>query len=334
MTTNELQRLNKSYRFSIAPMMDCTDRHYRVLMRHISRRAMLYTEMIVVQALTHSQRKDLFLDFDDIEHPIALQVGGDNPQLLKEAILLAEEWGYDEINLNIGCPSPRVQSGNFGACLMAKPELVAGCIEAMKKVSNLPITVKHRTGIDNLDTEEFLINFVDKLHQAGAERFAIHARKAWLSGLNPKENRTMPQLQYEKVFRLKELRPEITIELNGGIKTPNDCLNILESVDGAMVGRAAYEDPMKWQAIDEMIFKDKHKNISCSELLRKMIPYGEAHLIRGGKIWDIAKHLLKIVKNVPGANSWRREFSLKTQKHDSNIAVFDEAAQQLEDAGL
>ena len=195
-----------AYRFSVAPMLDCTDRHFRVLMRQISQRALLYSEMVVAQALHHSRRRDKLLDFDAAEHPIALQVGGDDPDLLSDAARLAQDWGYDEINLNVGCPSQKVQAGNFGACLMAEPDLVARCVEAMTTASSLPVTVKHRIGIDNLDSDDLLTAFVDRVAAAGASRFAVHARKAWLEGLDPKQNRTVPPLQHERVAALKQRR--------------------------------------------------------------------------------------------------------------------------------
>jgi len=205
--TNEIA----NYRLSIAPMMDCTDRHFRVLMRQITKKSLLYTEMIVAQALHYSKNRNKLLDFDEIEHPISIQLGGDNPKLLAEAAQMAEDWGYDEINFNIGCPSPKVKSGNFGACLMGKPKIVANCIEKMKKSCNIPITVKTRLGIDNLDNDDYLMQFVDNCSIAGADRFIIHARKAWLNGLNPKENRTIPPLQYERVEKLKNHRPKLII---------------------------------------------------------------------------------------------------------------------------
>ena len=198
-------------------MLDCTDRHFRVLMRQISRRALLYTEMVVAQALHYTNRRDRLLDFDPIEHPIALQVGGDDPNLLADAARLALDWGYDEINLNVGCPSQRVQAGNFGACLMADPDLVARCVEAMGGASGLPVTVKHRIGIDDLDNDELLTAFVDRVAAAGAQRFSVHARKAWLEGLDPKQNRTIPPLQHDRVVALKQRRPDLLIEVNGGL---------------------------------------------------------------------------------------------------------------------
>ena len=234
--TNEIEH----YRLSIAPMMDCTDRHFRVLMRQITQSSLLYTEMIVAQALHYSKNRHKLLDFDEIEHPISIQLGGDNPNLFAEAAQMAEDWGYDEINLNVGCPSTKVKSGNFGACLMSKPMIVANCIEKIRNSCNIPITVKHRLGIDNLDSDDYLMKFVDTCSLAGADRFIVHARKAWLNGLNPKENRTIPPLQYERVQKLKNNRPKLIIELNGGINTINDCIQTLKVFDGAMVGRAAY----------------------------------------------------------------------------------------------
>ena len=315
-------------------MLDYTDRHFRVLMRQISKRSLLYTEMVVAKALYHSNRRDKLLDFDKIEHPLSLQIGGDDPKTLSEASLIAESWGYDEINLNLGCPSQKVQLGNFGACLMAEPDLVARCIEAMTKASSLPVTVKHRVGIDDLDNDYLLVNFVDKLAAAGAQRFTIHARKAWLKGLNPKQNRTIPPLQYERVIDLKKQRPGLIIELNGGLDTPEKCFEALKKCDGVMVGRAAYKHPLRWQNMDEIIFGEPHKLIKPSNILRKMIPYAETHLNNNGRLWDICKHTLQLVEGVAGARSWRNKFGKKAQKRNAGLDVIEEAALQLEDAGL
>ena len=326
--------IEKAYRFSIAPMMDCTDKHFRVLMRQISRRAMLYTEMIVAKALKYNKSNESLLDFDEIEHPIALQIGGDDPEILSEAARLGEEWGYDEINLNVGCPSSKVKSGNFGACLMAHPEKVAECIEAIKGRSNIPITVKHRVGIDNHDSYEFLHNFVEIVAQAGADRFAIHARQALLKGLNPKENRTVPPLQYEKVALLKKRLPNLIIELNGGIETPKDCLKALEIFDGAMVGRAAYKHPLRWKNIDELIFGERNEEINPSKIIRKIIPYTEKHLQQGGRLWEIARHLINLVEGVPGSKKWRNNLSLNAQNGTTDLNILESAAKELEDIGL
>ncbi|ABX07945.1 tRNA dihydrouridine(20/20a) synthase DusA [Prochlorococcus marinus] len=326
-------RITNAYRFSIAPMLDCTDRHFRVIFRQVSRRSLLYTEMIVAKALQHQKGRRL-LDFDEIEHPISLQVGGDNPKELADAAKLAEDWGYDEINLNLGCPSPRVQSGNFGACLMATPNQVAKCIEAMKNATQIPVTIKHRTGIDNFDSEEFLFSFVDQIAKAGADRFAIHARKAWLEGLNPKQNRTIPPLEYLKVKKLKLKRPELKIEFNGGLHTPEECVKTLKIFDGAMVGRSAYSNPMLWQEMDSLIYGEDYFPVKASQVIQNLIPYAQKHLDNEGRLWDISKHLLQLVQAVPGARAWRHNLSTKAQKSSAKLIILEKAAQQLEEVGL
>ncbi len=328
--TNEIA----NYRLSIAPMMDCTDRHFRVLMRQITKKSLLYTEMIVAQALHYSKNRHKLLDFDDIEHPISIQLGGDNPKLLAEAAQMAEDWGYDEINFNIGCPSPKVKIGNFGACLMGKPKIVASCIEKMKKSCNIPITVKHRLGIDNLDNDDYLMEFVDNCSIAGADRFIVHARKAWLNGLNPKENRTIPPLQYERVQKLKDKRPELIVELNGGLTTINECIKALKTFDGAMVGRAAYTHPFIWTKIDSVIYGQEKKYISRSKIIKNIIPYAQKHLEEdNGRLWNIAKHIINLIENIPNAKKLRHELSENCQNNKADIPILKKIAQQLEDAG-
>ena len=327
--TNEIA----DYKLSIAPMMDCTDRHFRVLMRQITRRSLLYTEMIVAQALHYSSNRNKLLDFDEIEHPISIQLGGDNPKLLAEAAQMAEDWGYDEINFNVGCPSPKVKVGNFGACLMGKPKIVASCIEKMKKSCTIPITVKHRLGIDNLDNDDYLMEFVDNCSIAGADRFIVHARKAWLNGLNPKENRTIPPLQYERVEKLKKNRPKLIIELNGGINTINDCIKTLKVFDGAMVGRAAYSHPFIWTKIDSMIYGQKEEYLSRSKIIKKIIPFAQKHLENDGRLWNMAKHILNLIENIPNAKILRQELSKKCQNKKADVSILKKIAQQLEDAG-
>ena len=326
--------IKNAFRFSVAPMLDCTDKHFRVLMRQITKRSLLYTEMVVAKAIHHSSNRSSLLDFNEIEHPISLQVGGDDPVLLAETAKIAENWGYDEINLNIGCPSQKVQSGNFGACLMGNPNLVAKCVEAMVNASRLPVTVKHRLGIDNFDSDLFLSNFVDQVAKSGAKRFSIHARKAWLKGLNPLQNRTIPPLRYEKIFNLKKSRPNIIIELNGGLTTPEECLQILKKVDGVMVGRAAYQNPLLWKGIDNLIYGEKQELISASKVIEGLIPYAEKHISMGGKIWDIARHTLKLVQNVPGAKAWRHEMTIKAQRDRSDIEVLIDGVKKLKNSGL
>ncbi len=328
--TNEIA----NYRLSIAPMMDCTDRHFRVLMRQITKKSLLYTEMIVAQALHYSKNRNKLLDFDEIEHPISIQLGGDDPKLLAEAAQMAEDWGYDEINFNVGCPSPKVKVGNFGACLMGKPKIVASCIEKMKKSCNIPITVKHRLGIDNLDNDDYLMEFVDNCSIAGADRFIVHARKAWLNGLNPKENRTIPPLQYERVQKLKDKRPELIIELNGCLNTINECIKALKTFDGAMVGRAAYSHPFIWTKIDSMIFGQEEKYLSRSKIINNIIPFAQKHLEEdNGRLWNIAKHIINLIENIPNAKKLRHELSENCQNNKADIAIIKKIAQQLEDAG-
>ncbi len=325
--------LKEAYQFSVAPMLDCTDRHFRVLMRQITKQSLLYTEMIVAKALQYSKKSKL-LDFNKVEHPIALQLGGDDPEILSEAAAIAESWGYDEINLNLGCPSPRVQSGNFGACLMAYPDQVAKCIEAMKSITSIPITIKHRIGIDNHEGEEFLLQFIDRMDAAGVDRFSIHARKALLQGLNPKQNRSIPPLQYETVAKIKKHRPKLKIELNGGLKTPDDCTNALKTFDGVMVGRAIYSNPLLWKQIDEIFFGDQEKKITASTVIKGIIPYAENHLRQNGRLWDICKHTLNLVHGVKGARKWRNELSRKGQQSNADLQILEKAARQLEDVGL
>ena len=323
-----------AYRFSVAPMLDCTDRHFRVLMRQISRSALLYSEMVVAQALHHTNRRNKLLDFDAVEHPIALQVGGDDPALLADAARLASDWNYDEINLNVGCPSQKVQAGNFGACLMAEPDLVARCVEAMANASSLPVTVKHRIGINDLDSDEHLTAFVDRVASAGANRFSVHARKAWLEGLDPKQNRTIPPLQHDRVQALKQRRPHLTIELNGGLESPEDCLEALVHCDGAMVGRAAYAHPLRWASMDNLVFGEPPRSVLASDVVSGLVPHASAHLSRGGRLWDLCRHLVQLVEEVRGARHWRRELGARAQRPGADVRVMEEAGRQLRDAGL
>ena len=315
--------------FSVAPMLDCTDRHFRVLMRQISREALLYTEMVVAQAL-HYGHKQRLLDYDPVERPLALQVGGDDPPLLAEAARMAEVWGYDELNLNVGCPSERVQAGRFGACLMAEPDHVARCIEAMATSSSLPVTVKHRLGIDHQESYDHLLAFVDTTAAAGARRFIVHARKAWLQGLNPKQNRTIPPLRYDWVARLKQERPGLSVVLNGGLTTMADCQQALTICDGAMVGRAAYDHPLRWTDVDAVFYGHApRRQPRPSAVVEAMIPYAEAHMARGGRLWDVARHLLQLVQGVPGARAWRRRLGEGAMVRDAGLEVLRQATEEL-----
>ena len=315
-------------------MLDYTDRHFRVLMRQISRHALLYSEMVVAQALHHGRRERL-LDFDPLEKPLVLQLGGDDPQLLAEAAGLAAAWNYDEVNLNVGCPSAKVQQGRFGACLMADPERVARCVEAMAAASPLPVTVKHRIGIDERDSYAELLAFVDTLAAAGAQRFSVHARKAWLEGLDPKQNRTVPPLRYDLVEALKRDRPQLTLELNGGLETLQHCQQQLHWADGVMVGRAVYHHPLHWNQVDRQIFgATAMEPPKASTVLRGVIPYAERWCSTGGRLWPIARHLVHLVEGVSGARHWRRQLGEAAGGRTAGPEVLDQAAQQLEAAGL
>ena len=311
--------ISKLHKISIAPMMDCTDTHFRMIMRKISSKALLYTEMIVAQSLIHTNNREKFLDFNKEEHPLSIQFGGDNPEHLKEAAKMAQDWGYDEINFNVGCPSSRVCAGNFGASLMNYPSKVARCIEALKNNCNLPVTIKHRIGVDNNDSFSNLNNFVRHISQAGTERFTIHARKAFLKGLNPKENRTIPPLRYDIVKRLKDENPSLIIEINGGFTNINQCINGLKTFDGIMIGRSAYKYPLRWNEIDNKIYGEKCLPLKASDIIFSLMPYIENHLEKKEKSWDICKHLINIIESIPNAKKWRNNISLLSIKGSLDI---------------
>ena len=310
-------------------MMDWTDRHCRAFHRVLTRRALLYTEMVTTGAIAHGDRARL-LDFAPSEHPVALQVGGSDPRECAEAARIGESWGYGEINLNVGCPSDRVQSGRFGACLMAEPDLVGACVEAMGAAVNIPVTVKCRIGIDDQDDEEDLDRFIETVSTAGCRSFIIHARKAWLKGLSPKENRDIPPLNYARVYRLKARRPELEIAINGGILSLHDCSDHLAQVDGVMLGRAAYQSPWLLAGVDEALFSERPVVTSRMEALERYMPYVEAQIEGGAKLHHIARHLLGLFQGEPGARHWRRYLSEHMHREGAGAGVLIEAARALE----
>ena len=310
-------------RFSVAPMLDWTTRHCRYFHRQFSQHALLYTEMVTSQAIIHAKYDHLA--FDPAENPVAIQLGGSDPEQLRHCAKLAEERGYVEINLNVGCPSDRVQNGMFGACLMAKADLVADCVTAMQSAVNIPVTVKTRIGIDELDSYEFLCDFVEKVKKTGCHELIVHARKAWLSGLSPKENREIPPLDYERVYQLKRDFPDLFISINGGIKTVEEMKAHLHHVDGVMVGREAYQNPSLLGVIDNALFDENTPIITARQAVEKMLPYIEQQLSQGVYLNYITRHMLGTFQNCKGARQWRRYLSENAHKPGAGIDVVETA---------
>ncbi|WP_172560265.1 tRNA dihydrouridine(20/20a) synthase DusA [Vibrio fluvialis] len=316
--------MTHSCRLSVAPMLDWTDRHCRYFHRLLSSQTLLYTEMVTTGAIIHG--KGDFLAYNEEEHPVALQLGGSNPADLARCAKLAQERGYDEINLNVGCPSDRVQNGRFGACLMAEPDLVAQCVAAMKKVVDIPVTVKTRIGIDDQDSYEFLTNFVTLVSEkGGCEQFTIHARKAWLSGLSPKENREIPPLDYPRAYQLKQDFPHLTIAVNGGVKTLAEAKEHLQHLDGVMIGREAYQSPYLLAEVDQQIFGLDTPVKKRSQVVQEMYPYIEQQLAQGSYLGHITRHMLGLFQNMPGARQWRRHISENAHKAGAGIEVVEQA---------
>lgn len=310
----------QAHRFCVAPMMDWTDRHCRRFHRVLSRRALLYTEMVTAEALLHGDRQRL-VGFSAQEQPVALQLGGSDPQKLATAAAIGEAFGYVEINLNVGCPSDRVQEGRFGACLMGEPELVAACVSAMQRTVSVPITVKCRIGIDDQDSETDLQTFISRVADAGCDVFIVHARKAWLKGLSPKENREIPPLDYERVYRLKASRPDLTVVLNGGIETLDACEMHLRHVDGVMLGRSAYQTPYLLADVDRRIFGDGVVPLSRRAVLEALIPYVRAHIAAGGRLNTIVRHILGLYHGQPRARAFRRLLSEQAVRDGAGLDV-------------
>ncbi len=315
---------------SVAPMMDRTDRHCRYFLRQISQRTLLYTEMVTSMAILHGDREKL-LGFDRAEHPIALQVGGDNPQDLAKCAQIAEEFGYDEINLNVGCPSSRVQSGNFGACLMLQPELVAECVAAMAGATRLPVTVKHRIGVDEVDSYEDLVKFVSLVSQTDCQRFSIHARKAWLQGLSPRENREVPPLRYADVHRLKRDFPHLSIEINGGFTNLAQVKEQLQAVDAVMIGRAIYDNPYLLATVDREIYGENTPILSRHQIVKAMLPYIDTWTSRGWKLHSITRHMLQLFHGRSGSRIWKRVLTEQSILPGAGVEVVKQALQGVRD---
>ncbi len=313
-----------SRRFCVAPMMEWTDRHCRFFHRLLTRRALIYTEMLTTGAVLHGNRARL-LGFDPLEHPVALQLGGCDPQALAKSACIGEQFGYDEINLNVGCPSDRVQEGRFGACLMAEPALVGDCVAAMKAAVKVPVTVKCRIGVDDQNPDEALFAFAHTVKTAGVDALIVHARKAWLKGLSPRENREVPPLDYALVRRLKATQPDLVIVLNGGIATLDQARTELGALDGVMMGRAAYQAPWRLLDVDPLIFGEPAPFDSPKEAARALMPYIEAELAGGVRLHSIVRHILGLFRAIPGARAFRRHLATEAVKPGAGPTVLAEA---------
>lgn len=323
--------MHNLHRFCVAPMMDWTDRHDRYFLRLISRRARLYTEMVTTGALLHGD-VDRHLRFDVAEQPVALQLGGSEPEDLAKAARLGEQWGYDEINLNCGCPSPRVQRGAFGACLMLEPQLVADCVKAMQDAVAVPVTVKCRIGVDDTEDYAFLRHFTKTLITAGCKTLIVHARKAWLKGLSPKQNREIPPLRYELVHRLKAEFPELTVVTNGGLRSLEASERELNHVDGVMLGREAYENPWLLADVDQRLFGELPNPQTREDVLHAMFPYIEQELAAGTRLSHITRHLMGLYKGEIGGKQFRRTLTEQARAPDAGLHTLEAALQVVADA--
>lgn len=300
--------MSKNKTISIAPMMAYTDRHFRYLLRLITKNTLLYTEMVTAQAVVYGDQTRL-LSFHESEHPVALQLGGSDPHLLAKATQLGEKWGYDEINLNVGCPSPRVQKGCFGAALMKEPKLVADCFSAMQAATELPVTIKTRLGVDDCDSEAFLHDFIGIQAAAGCQTFILHARKAWLKGLSPKENRNVPPLDYERVYRLKAIFPSLNIMINGGITDLESTKAHCEKLDGVMIGRQACATPFMFSAVDALFYDQLPSHVTRQSVLSRYMPYILSEYAKGVPMRHLTRHLIALFQGESGARVWRRRLS-------------------------
>ena len=318
-------------RFCIAPMMDCSDRHNRYFLRLFSPHILLYTEMVTAAAIVHGDRQHL-LGFNNEEHPVAVQLGGSDPQQLYQVAKICAEFGYDEINLNCGCPSDRVQSGSFGACLMADPGLVSECVSALRSASHLPVTVKHRTGIDKQEDYELFREFAQIQIDAGVDALIVHARNAWLQGLSPKQNREIPPLKYDWVYRLKVDFPETEIIINGAIKTLDAAREHLTRVDGVMLGREPYQNPFILEKVNQMIFGEAGECLPTRRsVLDRLYPYIESQLQQGIPLSRMIRHMIGLYRGEPGARLWRRYLSEHGNKKNAGLEVFQQAEKLFSD---
>ncbi|MHC2258162.1 tRNA dihydrouridine(20/20a) synthase DusA [Bradyrhizobium embrapense] len=321
---------DNKWKFSVAPMMDWTDRQCRVFHRLMSQRARLYTEMLTTGAVIHGDRARL-LGFDTSEHPVALQLGGSDPHDLATAARIGEDFGYDEINLNVGCPSDRVKDGRFGACLMAEPALVAEGVAAMKRAVTIPVTVKCRIGIDDQDPETALDTLARGVIAAGADALVVHARKAWLNGLSPKENRDIPPLDYDRVYRLKAALPDVPIIINGGITSIAEAKQHLAHVDGVMLGRAAYQEPWRLLSVDSELFGETPPHATIKDVFAAMLPYIERQLAEGTRLHSITRHFVGAFHGVPGARAFRRHLAENGVRPGAGIDVLRDAIARVDD---
>ena len=312
-----------AHRFCVAPMLDCTDRHARFFLRLLTKRSLLYTEMITTGALIYGDR-DGFLAYNQEEHPVSLQLGGSDPAHLKQCTQMAYDHGYDEVNINVGCPSDRVQKGKFGACLMKEADLVAECVQQMKQVP-VPVTIKSRIGVDDQDSYENLVEFVAKTSQAGCQAYVIHARKAWLKGLSPKQNREVPPLDYPRVYQLKQDFPELEIIINGGIEGFNTIDEHLTKVDGVMLGREAYYNPFMLAEVDQRIYGHSDPIATRESIIEQIIPYIEAQVSEGARLKHITRHILGLFRGIPGARLWRRHLSENAHKPEATVELLRQA---------
>ena len=313
------------HKFSIAPMMDWTTRECRYFHRQLTQQALLYTEMVTTGALIYGDA-ERHLRFDQAEHPVALQLGGSSPEDLAKASNLAEQWGYDEINLNCGCPSDRVQNGSFGACLMAQPALVRDCVKSMQDAASIPVTVKHRIGIDDADSYEHMAEFVSTVAESGCDTFIVHARKAVLGGLSPKQNREVPPLKYEYVYRLKQEMPHLHIIMNGGIKTHEECETHLQHVDGVMLGREAYHNPWLLAEVDSRYFGAKDLLQTRQAAVQAMLPFIDAEISHGQRLFYSTRHMMGLFQAQQGAKAFKRYLSENAWKTDATTQVLTDAA--------